>query len=237
MNNVKSLLVLLCGIAIISFSSCVKEQVADLPQNLDQGDQTSDNLQTAQMSEEQLNAFNSKIEKAGPLTGQTAVASLRAPVNYLAQLCSTPLSATHQTVNSYFNADHWDFYNFTGDAGDAVSIHVARTSPGMDPGLSLFSGTTTSTTGVYYYAGGPDMTWLAFADDNTADPFNSCYDDPTVNIVLPSTGNYTLAVYDVANCGTPLEYVINTTGISCDSDVTDVQIPMILIPTLIKLRQ
>lgn len=218
MNYVKSLPVLLCTIAIISFSSCIKEQVSDLPENLEQKEQTTSKLQTEQMSAEQLSAFNSKMVEVKSLTDQNKVVSLRAPVNYLAQLCSTPLSATHQTVNSINNADFWDFYTFVGNAGDAVSIHVARTAPGMDPSISVYFGTTTSTTGVNTGNGGPDMTFLAFADDNTTDPFNSCYDDPTVNLVLPYTGTYTLTVHDFLSCGTPLEYVINTTGIVCDAD-------------------
>lgn len=218
MNYVNSVLVLLTCIAVVSLQSCAKEQATELPQAVVQTDVSAPSANDLGFSAEEFSVYNDKMAEVNILSENAQRVSLRAPVNYLAQLCSSILSATHQTVGSLNDAEFWDYYYFTGEAGDAVTIFVPRTSPGMDPSISLFFGTTTSSTGVSTGDGGPDMTFLAFADDNNVDPFNSCFGDPSINLVLPTTGTYTLAVQDFASCGTPLEYEIHTTGIGCDAD-------------------
>lgn len=131
------------------------------------------------------------------------------------ELCGETWHTTHNFNNSFSNSDYWDYYHFNGTAGDLISIAVTRITSTMDPGFSLFFGTSTATEGVTIFDGGENMTFLEWRDDEIP---MECYGDPFLeNYVLPSTGTYTIAVMDVQSCGYPLfDYEIRTWGINCD---------------------
>jgi hypothetical protein len=140
-------------------------------------------------------------------------------VTYLADLCEGPISATHGTAYSVDYPEFWDYYFFSGEAGDIVNIYVPRTSPDMDPMITLYFGTATSTEGITWDYGGTEMTVLEWSDDDVADNFDSCYGDPRItNFELPSTGTYTLAVYDNSSCGSTLTYDVYISGTVCGGD-------------------
>lgn len=167
--------------------------------------------------EQQLTAFERKM--AGIERSTEALDNSRAPVVYAPELCGDVVSSSHSGLNSIFDASLWDYYYFNGIAGDVVTIFVPRTSAAMDPGFSLFEGTVAVSDGVSAFDGGPDMVFLEFRDDGIPDPFDSCWEDPELaSYVLPSTGSYTIAVFDLDGCGSPLNYELHTIGIQCNPD-------------------
>lgn len=154
--------------------------------------------------------------------------------SYIDRLCAGETYSGTATSGSIDNAADWDFYYFSGNAGDVVTIRVVRTGNcNMDPTFSLFFGTTTSTAGVNIYDGGPDMIFLRFQDDDFVS-CPGCFSDPElVNYVLPFSGTYTLGVYDYITCGPgPLTYDLTIEGVlctivieGCDTGVNDQTLP------------
>lgn len=141
-------------------------------------------------------------------------------LTYISEVCDgvTPGTAN---VNTFPSPDLWNYYRFSGNAGDIVDITVNRTSDAMDAAYVLYSGIGTTTDGLTTFSGNAELTWVAFSDDVNTSPFGGCFQDPQLlGFVLPSTGDYTLAVFDFIGCGTPppvFEVVIS--GIPCAADL------------------
>ncbi|GHC62586.1 hypothetical protein [Ulvibacter litoralis] len=186
--------------ALSIFVSCTQDQAADLTV------ETTTDI-----------SIEDAAKKLDMLRARPTVQS-KAAITYLSELCGDVVSGT-SSLNSYDDASLWGFYSFEGTAGDAVDISVLRTNPGMDVGMTLYFGTTTTSDGLDAFgpSTNPDMTYLNNWDDNIPNP--SCFSDPGVSgYVLPNTGVYTLVVYDVLGCGDPYTYEIHTSGISCFID-------------------
>lgn len=87
-----------------------------------------------------------------------------------------------------------DFWLFSGTAGDTITVSVTRSVAGLDPAMSLYFGTTTAEGSQFLNDsdwGG--MVYLASADDETDHPGPG--GDPSfAAFVLPSTGDYTVAI-------------------------------------------
>ncbi|HEY1329098.1 MAG TPA: hypothetical protein VGI14_19335 [Casimicrobiaceae bacterium] len=97
-------------------------------------------------------------------------------------------------------ADDLDFWRFTGNAGDAISIRVTRRDPGLDPVMDLYLGETTADDSEFR-AG---MSWgglqfLLVSDDVVDPPNGGPFQDPFAIFRLPSTGIYTIAVGGAAS--------------------------------------
>jgi len=133
-------------------------------------------------------------------------------ITYSGTLCGSTINATHATVNSINDPGYWDYYSFSGNAGDAVTVYIPRTSAGMDVYGEVRFGSITDSDDWY------SLESIASGDDDIEDPFGGCFADPYMVFNLPYTGTYTLGVADFISCSTPLEYQIITTGISCDAD-------------------
>ena len=120
--------------------------------------------------------------------------------------------------NSYNVPDQWDYWAFAGTAGNTVTIQADRLTNQMDVGITLFFGTTNDSTGLNYYSSSQaGMTYLAFADDNNGIPHGvgGPFADSLISMILPSTGNYTLAVFDVLGAASgPWTYEIHVNGVS-----------------------
>ncbi|MCH8922338.1 MAG: hypothetical protein IIA67_04210 [Planctomycetes bacterium] len=105
----------------------------------------------------------------------------------------------------------WDYYSFFGVAGATFEAEVHRLSDQSDPIIALYSGLATDTEpgpiGIFSGGSGgtPTITHLAVADDNNGIPhgFLGDFADPKLTFVLPSTGNYTLAIADYFGEGPP----------------------------------
>ncbi len=199
MKTMNKIFIAIVALALVLVVSCTKDQTTDLSQEQNLERSIDDVDAKAKLMDETINHQ------------QRVVA-----ISYIGSLCDV-VTGTHASERSYTNSDLFDYYYFDGTAGDVVDITVLRTTPGLDTGMTLYFGTTGDSSGVTYNSGGPNMTFLRFTDDSVFNP--SCFGDPSlIGFVLPSTGTYTLAVFDVQGCGFPKDYEIITSGISCDSD-------------------
>ncbi len=146
----------------------------------------------------------------------------RTPISYIGRLCpGVTVSGSAPTANSIFNSALWDYYSFYGCAGDVVTIYGPRTGTcNMDPAFYLAAGTTADSD----LSG---LTLLAFADDEVYN-CGGCFADPLLSgYALPSTGVYTVAIFDYLSCGPDRTYDLTVTGIpactviidGCDSGV------------------
>lgn len=132
-------------------------------------------------------------------------------------------------LNSINDPSLWDFWAFCATAGDQVTIEVHRTTNEMDPAMDLHEGSTTTTDGLSAGTSGsnPDLNHLVFADDNNGIPHGvgGSFADPRIVETLPSTGLYTLAVYDFIGDGPAPKYEIHMAG------ATDPGVPECSLPT------
>lgn len=144
---------------------------------------------------------------------------VQASVTYAGTLCPDVTVTGTASRNSIYDSGAWTYYKFYGVAGATVTVTANRTGCGIDPALSVFQGTTTDNAGVSTGDGGPNMTFLAFGDDDFIPGLNcGCFYDPSVQITLPATGWYTVAVFDFLGCGSDINYDLTVTGNICDSD-------------------
>jgi prepilin-type processing-associated H-X9-DG protein len=213
---------LLFVISLFVFS-CSKDEFA--PSKL--RDTTTADPATLGITQEYLAQYNEKMALL-PEPAENQLTN-RSPITYIGELCGTgPFYGTHGYFRSITNSALWDYYSFYGTAGDLVTIDGDRLSCEMDLSFSLYYGTTEDNAGVSPSNGGSDMTFIGFADDQQAPyctPACFSYGDPYLSVVLPSTGFYTLAVYDYIGgiCSEPpYNYRLNITGLAeqpdCDSD-------------------
>ncbi len=197
-------------IAISLMVSCTKDQTNESIQQLDS--------KTSLLDSDFGRALVEKvgIEKANGILQQVNNQQ-RTPITYEGQLCPDEVNtgdAVLRGFNDLANADFWSFY---GSAGDVVNISVSRVNCEMDPIFYLFEG------------GGDtgSLTFLIGEDDNnplSCTPACFAWSDPSISgFVLPSTGYYTVAVWDFASgsCATgTMDYsiVASGSGIVCDTD-------------------
>lgn len=149
--------------------------------------------------------------------------SPRAPISYIANFCTDVVWVdTHATTNSIINSAYWDYYTFYANESSTLNIRVNRLTCEMDPGFALYSGIYTNTDDL--------LTPITFRDDQCSPACVTCFawGDPCYNgWNVPASGYYTLAVFDVASCGSaPFAYELvisgNTSTIvldCCDSGV------------------
>lgn len=164
--------------------------------------------------------------------------STRSDLSYAGILCSGDDIIGAATPYSYGYPDGWTYYKFFGIAGDDIDINLVRITCEMDPAYVLYFGTSATTDGnsaFIYTHSNSDLTYIAFRDDQVPRPAycaGTCfaYSDPSSDVTLPSTGWYTLALFDYVSCGgvSPLLYNLKVTGIAgctividgCDTYVT-----------------
>lgn len=157
------------------------------------------------------------MKKAGPELGTQILErmtnpssnAMKAAIVYNGELCPDVVNTGEAVANGYNLFSNADFWYFTGEAGDVVDIEVDRVNCNMDPIMVLFEG----------FGDDESLVSVAGADDNDAPACASdcfAFADPTLTgFVLPTTGIYTVAVWDWFSgfCVTgPLTYNITVTG-------------------------
>jgi hypothetical protein len=154
-------------------------------------------------------------------------ARILATIDYRGRLCDSVAVTGELDSNGVLDPSKWHFYTFYGIAGNTVNITVNRTGCGTDPAFSLYSGITLDDTGVDTVTGGPDMTWLAYQNDDITPAIAcGCNLDPQLSgYALPATGYYTIGVFDHSGCdtvgGDANGYSLIVTGINCDDADAD----------------
>jgi MYXO-CTERM domain-containing protein len=117
----------------------------------------------------------------------------------------------------------WHLWLFQANAGDAITVSVARTAPALDPVSSAFFG---NANGAAFPAAGtfildeaaimgaiPGLTWVGEGDDNVDDSFGGPFGDPLYNFIAPNSGTYSVFVASFLSSATGVrEYDITVTG-------------------------
>lgn len=85
----------------------------------------------------------------------------------------------HTTVNATATGNGYEYYCFTGTAGETVTIDIDRASPGMDPVIRLI---------------GANDAILASNDDGARDVGSSAAQDSSLTFTLPASGVFYIAV-------------------------------------------
>lgn len=168
-----------------------------------------------------------QLEKAG-----AAEVGIAAAISYISQLLNGhPAAVGLAQWRTIPNSALWDYYYFYGIAGQPVVLEAHRTTWQMDPAITLFFGMTNDSTGLFPTSSTqPGMTFVAWADDNNGQPHGPFpspqphwgpFADPRIAIVLPSTGWYTLAVYDFVGDWPPalLPYDLLISGVVVPVDI------------------
>ncbi len=85
-----------------------------------------------------------------------------------------------------------DFWSFSGNQGDVITLRVNRLNAALDPAITLYSGVGNDTS---------LLTELGGADDNLAElpGFEGPFSDPVLTFTLGGTGQYTVQVWDFAS--------------------------------------
>ena len=205
MKTINKLMMLICCLAIAFTVSCSKEQTNEINQD--------DNSQL--ISEFERNMIDKVGEEEATQLMQNLNNPSRFPITYEGQLCPGVAQSGAAVYRGYSDLNDADFWYFTANAGDVVTIQVDRVSCEMDPVFLLYEGSGDTTS----------LTLLTGADDNNGQacaPACFSYADPLVSgYALPSTGTYTIAVWDFigGSCTSgPQAYSIVMSGNSCDAD-------------------
>lgn len=174
----------------------------------------NDILNTKQTTPEKMGLSGEKYEALLALNLEEQI-SPRATISYIASFCSDVVWIdTHATKNSILYPEYWDFYSFYAYEGATIDIYVKRLTCGMDPAFRLFTGTYTDTDDL--------PASLGFWDDQIA--HTCCYSDPYLdNWSVPSTGYYTVAVFDYASCeSAPFAYELILSGLTLSANTTTI---------------
>jgi hypothetical protein len=162
-----------------------------------------------------------------------ASAALADPISYQGDLVSgSTVTGSLVDNNGYdpANTQGRDFWRFYGEAGDVVDIVGLRLNAGLDPGFSLYFGTTSADESTFN--AGADfggLTFLAFLDDDVPDAFGGPFSEPFLNdFALTNTGYYTIAFFSVAGDDGQHGYSLTVTGNAPDPGVVAVVEPATL---------
>ena len=201
----------LSAVSIIFFS-CTESEVS-APGH--QGWNLANHLQG-----EQLDAYNTKIA-ALPVPEKKAITP-RTPVSYISSLCNGTVTGVHEYTYDIGNPATWSYYSFCANAGDVVTITLFREAPtcSWDPAYNLYFGTITDSDDLV------NLTHIAFRDDELAPNCpDTCFafGDATGTFTLPSTGVYTLGVFDFISCTfAPFNYSVTISGLESGGDGDDI---------------
>ena len=85
-----------------------------------------------------------------------------------------------------------DFWIFSANAGDAITVIVRRLTGLLDPAITIYFGTGSDT---------DVLTFVTQADDELPPAISGPWRDPQAIFTAGNTGNYTVMVWDFASAG------------------------------------
>ena len=139
----------------------------------------------------------------------TANGTMRAPIIYNGELCPGVVNSGTAPVQTCCGLGTAEFWYFSAIAGDVVTIEVDRVNCEMDPSIALYKGFGDDTA----------LSFITSADDGdppACEPLCFSFSDPIITgMVLPTTGVYTVGVWDFISgtCAVPpLTYNVVVTG-------------------------
>ena len=111
-----------------------------------------------------------------------------------------------------------DFWRFAGIAGQTVTLDVSRLNGNPDPALSFYAGITSADSSLFSASGDwGGLTFIGSLDDEHSPALTpGPGGDPFGSFVLPSTGNYTVAIggFDSTDAGSYPYRVTLTTAVA-----------------------
>lgn len=115
-------------------------------------------------------------------------------IDYRTLETSVPQKGTVALGNNTTNPEGWSYYNFSGNAGDKVTLNTRSINSELDPVLGVWEGLATDTDqfSSIYDVNNDDLSQIAFADNKIANPDSS--GGNRASFTLPTTGGYTVAV-------------------------------------------
>lgn len=145
-------------------------------------------------------------EKANEILDQMSN-PMRAPIVYNGELCPGVVNSGVAVQQGFPFFSYADFWYFSADAGDIITIEVDRVNCEMDPTMALYEGFGDDSTLVF-------VTWDDDGDLPACEPDCYSFDDPLlIDFILPSTGVYTVAVWDFFSCSSdPMAYNVVVSG-------------------------
>lgn len=170
------------------------------------------------MASTQIKSKFSRFVIGAALFAGVVSASHAVPVVYSGTLASGGTVNGNVGTNSVADSALWDYYQFNGTAGDVVSITLNRADALSDPGVALFFGLGVDSAGATAEPGGSStdgsLTFLIEDDDSGSNtPPGAFFNALISGYVLPSTGIYTIAAYDVSgSAAAGLDYSLTATG-------------------------
>ncbi|RME35071.1 MAG: PEP-CTERM sorting domain-containing protein [Gammaproteobacteria bacterium] len=92
----------------------------------------------------------------------------------------------------------WDYWSFSGNAGDIVTITVRREAGSMDPAFALWDGLESDTTAYTSLdSDSASHTWLGKGDDELTPAVPGPWGDARLTVTLAASGDYGVAVAEV----------------------------------------
>ncbi|MDA1075279.1 MAG: PPC domain-containing protein [Proteobacteria bacterium] len=136
---------------------------------------------------------NAILGGAGILGTMLAGQSAAVPIVYEGSLTSGVTVGGFINDPSQTGSPNDDFWSFSGTAGDVITLTGNRLHSDLDPAMRLYFGTGPDTAGLGAV--------IASADDNLAElaGFAGPFADPRISFTLPTTGDYTVQMWDFAS--------------------------------------
>lgn len=201
------LISLFACIAISLTQSCSKEQSAEL-------------LKEENFTQNTTQIENTLFEKLGAVDVAEIMKNMqtasRFTINYEGELLPGIMNYAEAPYDGDYIMENGSYWFSSGNAGDVMNIDVNRISCEMDPVVIIYSGSGDT----------ESLIFLTLGDDENPEHCEGVcesYDDPRIEgFVLPVTGDYTLAVWDISGpgecTGGPQSYSIVMTGGNSDAD-------------------
>lgn len=207
MKTQNKVFLLFAWIVICLTQSCSKDQTAELRNEVN-------------FTQNTTNIENTVFEKLGAVEVAEMMKKMqntsRFIINYEGELLDGIVNYGDVVYNGDYDLANAAFWSFSGNANDLVSIDVNRISCEMDPVIIVYSGAG-ETDDLVFYALGDDE------DPAACQGVCESFNDPKLeDLVLPLTGDYTIAVWDISGpgecTGGPQEYSIVMTITPGNSD-------------------
>lgn len=118
----------------------------------------------------------------------------------------------------------YDYWSFTANAGDFITLRADRQIMDPDLVMSLFSGHATNTDEFTDMFTSTTLLFLIFGDDENPSLFGGPAADPQFSLALPATGVYTVLVSEHTDNLTafgPFAYSITLTGAGAGPSVPE----------------
>lgn len=130
--------------------------------------------------------------------------ALAIPISYAALIPGVPVQGVNQqTLGSVTNPVGAAYFSFSANAGESISVSVARLAGHFDPALWIYSGLFADTDDFGGFLDFTSPAFVAFGDDENAAHIAGPFGDPRALFLAPVTGSYSAIVVSFGSSGGP----------------------------------